>query len=908
MASPSLPATMRAIIHTQSTQTLALSNNEPLPDLPAGEYLLKNEAAGITNGELFWPRPPELDRSYPCVEAAGVIVQAPSRGKFKPGDKVYHRVVYPRGGGAREYSTVTEDVLALRPESISAEEAASIPVSALTAWQGLFEQANLEPNFDTTSHPPKSQRPQIFINGASGGAGNWYVQLAHAAGYYVVATCSTKNIELVRSLGADEVLDYTKTPLAEYFTTHPKYPLVFDNVGGKSLLAAWHAVAPGGKLFTIAPPGEISDFVNWKYELEPPNDKGVSEGVEGRFFLMRADGAQLGRVTELVEEGRCRGVVDGVWGMGEFEGAFGRVGSGRAVGRVVIRKPTLEMTRQADEEGMDADSFDTLMDMMKQAADMSKVSGIKSERLAEEGKDVEKARLAFVAAARGLQRRPTPSGDTLMHFEELLLDTHHRGRYVLVRVVEEPKFQPSRAITIVQDAHKQAEFVILEHGQHQLDSRVLPKGGFLAIKEPYYTVETDLQTWYIRVDHPSDIVQLSPQSAMYLLPFASGYHQAAYCYTEGLASVGENVELKLDLLRNRAYANLELGYYDSAERDARASVSSGRVAITDRDNSDAEQLLARVSARQQEQSSGTYDFEAMIEGLDSCPRIDAADFVKQTEVKASPGRSRGLFATEDIEEGEIILVEKAAHIMFDNDSDFYLAFNYDSTSDQIYRDQGALLQNIVRELDRNPSRLGEILDLFDNNYAKDPSEGTEFDGKTIIDVFHIRQLMIHNLYTCATPSTAQKRRMLGFVSYSGIQNAGIWPRANMMNHSCVQNVRRSHIGDLLILRAARRIEKGAELFSVYREDFDFEQRQSVLSLRWGIICSCAVCTAERSQTPQVRRRRGELVAKYNSLVKPSGMIVDGQLLEDNTEAVLRIYLDLDKTYEPAFQGLPELIA
>lgn len=328
---------MRAIVHIQSTQSLAFVSDEPIPELPPGDCLMKNEAAALTNGELMWPRPPELDRSYPGVEAAGTIVKGPADGRFRAGDKVYHRVVYPRGGGAREYSTVTEDVLALRPSNITAEEAASIPVSALAAWQGLFEQAALEPNFDATAHPPMCEHARIFINGASGGVGNWYVQLARAAGYHVTATCSTKNVSLIRSLGADEVIDYTQTSLPSYFTKHARFPLVFDNVSGDSLQAAWHAVAPGGRIFTITPPGEFEDFMDWKYELDVPKDEGISEGVSGRFFLMRASGEQLGQITKLVEEGKCRAVVDGVWSMEDLDGAFERVKSGRSVGKVVIR-------------------------------------------------------------------------------------------------------------------------------------------------------------------------------------------------------------------------------------------------------------------------------------------------------------------------------------------------------------------------------------------------------------------------------------------------------------------------------------------------------------------------------------------------------------------------------------------
>ena len=216
MASATLPKTMRGLVHNQKLQTLAFSKSLQLPVPKENEILLKVSSTAITNGELDWPRPPELNESFPGTDMAGSVVSAPESSKFKAGDKVYMRTEYPRAGSAREYSIGLEKELAIRPRTIGADEAAAVPVSALTAWQALFIHAALQSPMDQSKGVTNENRLRILINGASGAVGLWMVQLARIAGATVVGTCTSKNAVLVRNMGADEVIDYSQTSISEW--------------------------------------------------------------------------------------------------------------------------------------------------------------------------------------------------------------------------------------------------------------------------------------------------------------------------------------------------------------------------------------------------------------------------------------------------------------------------------------------------------------------------------------------------------------------------------------------------------------------------------------------------------------------------------------------------------------------
>jgi len=229
---------MKALIHNQSAGTLTLNDSAPLPIPKDDEHLIMVDAAAITTGELLWPRPADLTESTPAVETAGIVITAPSTSKFKPGDKVYFRTQYPRAGSAREYSIGLEKEMAIRPSNMSAEEAAAVPVSALTAWQALLTRVNLNNLLETQNGHQPDRKLRVFINGASGGVGLFLTQLAHLAGCEVVGTST--NEKLVRDMGATEVINYKQTTITQWLNTHQdsRFDLVFDLVGRDSLAEA----------------------------------------------------------------------------------------------------------------------------------------------------------------------------------------------------------------------------------------------------------------------------------------------------------------------------------------------------------------------------------------------------------------------------------------------------------------------------------------------------------------------------------------------------------------------------------------------------------------------------------------------------------------------------------------------
>lgn len=323
-----LPKTMRAVIHTQSTQSLRLEPHWPVPVPTEKEYLIKVSAAAITTGELWWPRPPELNESTPGVELAGAIVSTPSSpdfGMFQLGDEVYMRVPFPRPGGMREYTTALEKDLARVPKNLTPVDVASIPLSALTSWQGLFQYAGLEAAFDAQL---SGRKEKILVIGASSGCGVFFIQLAKLAGHHETGVCSTRNVQVVQGLGADEVVDYTSTSVADC----GKFDIVFDCVGGQSLDDGWQCLATGGKLFTIVPPATWNIGDRW--DLDPPAHADAK--CTGLLFVMNSDGEQLTHITKLFDEGKLKTKVDGVWKLEEYEAAFERLATRRVVGKVVI--------------------------------------------------------------------------------------------------------------------------------------------------------------------------------------------------------------------------------------------------------------------------------------------------------------------------------------------------------------------------------------------------------------------------------------------------------------------------------------------------------------------------------------------------------------------------------------------
>lgn len=331
IAAMALPKTQKAILQPdpQSTAvTMVTDHPVPTPKPSSNEHLVRVHTAAITNGELLWtknfpfPKDPTVDPKIlvPCNDVAGTIVTAPPSSPFQPGTEVYARSSYKRTGCSREYTILMTDEMAKRPQRLSWAESAVVPISAETAWQALFIHAGLE-----AKAGKGAEGKRVFVTAASGGVGVWMVQLAKWAGAEVVGSCSAENVEWVEWLGADEVIDYTKTDIKQWAAeSRNKVDLAVDCIGRKSLEDVWWAVKEGGTLISIfQPPAGVKPT-------------GVEKNIKDLFFIMDSSGEQLRKMTELIETGFGTPALDSTFPVDRFQEAFNRLESGKTRGKVVL--------------------------------------------------------------------------------------------------------------------------------------------------------------------------------------------------------------------------------------------------------------------------------------------------------------------------------------------------------------------------------------------------------------------------------------------------------------------------------------------------------------------------------------------------------------------------------------------
>ena len=311
----------------------------PEPKLDENEVLVQVHAAGVNpldalikSGEfqMFLPY------RFPLVlghDVAGIVVRVGKRvKKFKPGDKVYSRPDDFRIGAFAELIAIKEDSLAFKPKSLSMEEAASIPLVGLAAWQALVEAAKLK----------KGQK--IFIQAGSGGVGITAIQLAKHLGAFVATTTSTANVEWVKRLGADIVIDYKKDDFEKILHG---YDVVLNSQDGKTLEKSLSVLKSGGKLISISgpPTPEFADAIKVPWFVKQVmrflsagiRSKAKRLGVNYSFLFMKANGGQLHQITELIDSGAIHTVVDRVFSFESTQEALDYVETGRAKGKVVVK-------------------------------------------------------------------------------------------------------------------------------------------------------------------------------------------------------------------------------------------------------------------------------------------------------------------------------------------------------------------------------------------------------------------------------------------------------------------------------------------------------------------------------------------------------------------------------------------
>ena len=266
-------------------------------------------------------------------DVAGVVTKVGKKvTKFKAGDEVYSRPADYRIGTFAEFISIHEGDVALKPRNLSMEEAASIPLVALTAWQALVEMANLQ----------KGQK--VFIQAGSGGVGTIAIQLAKHLGATVATTASTKSFDLLKDLGADITIDY-KTE--DFETSLINYDVVLNSQDKNTLEKSLRIVKSGGKLISISGP-PTPDFASaigasWIVKLvlsflsSGIRKKARKRNIDYTFLFMRAQGDQLSEITTLVEAGVLRPVVDKIFPFEKTNEALAYVESGHAKGKVVIK-------------------------------------------------------------------------------------------------------------------------------------------------------------------------------------------------------------------------------------------------------------------------------------------------------------------------------------------------------------------------------------------------------------------------------------------------------------------------------------------------------------------------------------------------------------------------------------------
>ena len=308
---------MKAIrLHGRGGPDHLVYEDAPQPRPGAEEVLVRVYATGIIANELKWDETYQTKAGSPralpipgrdlsgVVEAVGHGVTEPAKG-----DEVYAMLDYCCDGAEAEFTIALPNELAPKPRTLDHVQAAAVPLTALTAWQALFEHARL------------AAGQTVLIHGAAGGVGVFAVQLARWAGAQVIATASQRNRDFLCELGANEIIDYTTTRFEEVVQG---VDFVFDTVGGDTLHRSWQVVKPGGVLASVVSP-------------RPSFAEAQAYNVRPVWFVVQPNREQLVRIGALIDEGKVRPIIDTVLPLSQARQAYEQGAKGHTRGKIVLR-------------------------------------------------------------------------------------------------------------------------------------------------------------------------------------------------------------------------------------------------------------------------------------------------------------------------------------------------------------------------------------------------------------------------------------------------------------------------------------------------------------------------------------------------------------------------------------------
>ena len=311
--------TMKAIrIHNYGGPEVLQYEDAPRPKPQGGEILVRVHAAGVNpidwkvrEGHMkdFWHHKLPLILGWDVSGTVEEVGPGPAAaGRFKIGDEVYSIPDPTRNGAYAEYIVVRESELALKPKSLHHIRAAAVPLAALTAWQSLFDTAQLQ----------SGQR--VLIHAGSGGVGHLAVQLAKWKGAYVFATASTKNQDLLRELGVDKAIDYTQQRFED---VGRNIDIVLDTIGGETQERSWSVLKKGSVLVSLVQP--------------PSEEKTKALGVRAAFVAGHPSGVQLAEIAKMIDSGKLAPVIDRILPLSEVRRAHELSQSGHVRGKIVLR-------------------------------------------------------------------------------------------------------------------------------------------------------------------------------------------------------------------------------------------------------------------------------------------------------------------------------------------------------------------------------------------------------------------------------------------------------------------------------------------------------------------------------------------------------------------------------------------
>lgn len=301
------------VVNDEKKGPLLLETVLPEPQPAAGQLLVCVYAAGVTPTELLWSPTTRTKqgeprtRAVPAHEFSGVIAAVgKGAGAFNVGENVYGMNDWFADGAAAEFCLTQPQNIAPKPKSLTHELAATVPIGALTAWQGLFNRAKMQSG------------ERVLIHGAAGAVGLFVVQLAHLHGAYVIATASARNAEFLKQLGADEIIDYQTSRFEDRVQN---VDIVFDAVGGDTLARSWAVLKSGGRMVTIAADSEATQ----------------DQRVKDAFFIVEPNQHQLIEIARLLDAGTLKAFVSAVVPLEDAAMAYsGALPENRGYGKVVL--------------------------------------------------------------------------------------------------------------------------------------------------------------------------------------------------------------------------------------------------------------------------------------------------------------------------------------------------------------------------------------------------------------------------------------------------------------------------------------------------------------------------------------------------------------------------------------------